>query len=160
MNVNSLLTLAAVAAASLLLIAMGDEAQVQDKGTVLVAGGSGGTGAQLMNQLTEAGGGIPAFHIAKDQLPLALKGSTTGIPTLHPDRPFGLQFPEQQSMSVSQLSFFKLHEAVSQLSLASLQTSPLAHGSPLETQSADGSQLSLPLQNKPSFGQLASLAVN
>ncbi len=44
-----------------------------------------------LNQLTEAGGGIPAFHIAKDQLPLALKGSATGIPTLHPDREFGLQ---------------------------------------------------------------------
>jgi uncharacterized protein (DUF1501 family) len=35
-------------------------------------------------------GRIPAFHVAQDQLPLAMKGSAA-VPTLHPDKPFGLQ---------------------------------------------------------------------
>ncbi len=55
MKVNSLPALAVAATTSLFLMGMGDKVQGQDKGIVLVAGGSGGTGAQLMNQLTEAG---------------------------------------------------------------------------------------------------------
>jgi uncharacterized protein (DUF1501 family) len=35
-------------------------------------------------------GRIPAFHVAQDKSPLALKGSAA-VPTLHPDKPFGLQ---------------------------------------------------------------------
>ncbi len=36
-------------------------------------------------------GRVPAFHISKQQLPLALQGSGFGVPTLHPDKPFDLQ---------------------------------------------------------------------
>jgi uncharacterized protein (DUF1501 family) len=44
-----------------------------------------------LSLLKTAEGRVPAFHVAKDQLPLALQGSASGIPTLHPDKPFGLQ---------------------------------------------------------------------
>lgn len=36
-------------------------------------------------------GRIPAFHIAKGDLPLAFEGASTGVPSLHPDSPFDLQ---------------------------------------------------------------------
>lgn len=34
--------------------------------------------------------GIPAFHIGEGDLPLALKGSTAGVPSLNTGKPFGL----------------------------------------------------------------------
>ncbi|MFQ5730772.1 MAG: DUF1501 domain-containing protein [Planctomycetaceae bacterium] len=34
--------------------------------------------------------GIPAFHIGDGDLPLALKGSAAGVPSLNTDKPFGL----------------------------------------------------------------------
>lgn len=37
-------------------------------------------------------GRVPAFHISKEQLPLALQGSGIGIPTIHSDKPFDLDF--------------------------------------------------------------------
>ncbi len=36
-------------------------------------------------------GKIPAFHIGKQELPLAMRGSGA-VPTLHPDKPFGFEF--------------------------------------------------------------------
>jgi len=44
-----------------------------------------------MSLLKMREGHVPAFHISKQQLPLALLGSGMGIPTLHPDKPFDLQ---------------------------------------------------------------------
>ncbi len=39
-------------------------------------------------------GRMPAFHVSKDQLPLAFRGATTAVPTLHPDKDFGLNLDE------------------------------------------------------------------
>ena len=36
-------------------------------------------------------GAVPAAHVGSDQLPLALAGATTGVPTLHPSRPYDLE---------------------------------------------------------------------
>lgn len=36
-------------------------------------------------------GRIPAYHVAQDQLPLTLQGAAHAVPTVHPDKPFGLQ---------------------------------------------------------------------
>jgi len=35
--------------------------------------------------------GIPAFHIGEGDLPLALKGSTAGVPSMNTSKPFGLE---------------------------------------------------------------------
>ncbi len=37
-------------------------------------------------------GKMPAFHVGKEQLPLAFRGASTAVPTLHPDKDFGLNF--------------------------------------------------------------------
>ena len=73
--------------------------------------------------------------------------------------PFCLQLPEQQSAPLVHESPLRPQVTVSQVSVASLQVSPDPHGSPLETQFSTGSQLSVPLQNKPSSGQFPSFGV-
>ena len=51
--------------------------------------GNGWLGRTIAD-LNVQGGRIPAFHMGKGQLPLALQGSATGIPSLNTEKPFGL----------------------------------------------------------------------
>jgi uncharacterized protein (DUF1501 family) len=36
-------------------------------------------------------GAVPGVHVGAEQLPLALTGAATGVPSIHPDRPFDLE---------------------------------------------------------------------
>jgi uncharacterized protein (DUF1501 family) len=40
-------------------------------------------------------GQIPGIHVGAQQLPLALRGSATGVPTIHPTRPYDLELGPQ-----------------------------------------------------------------
>ncbi len=51
--------------------------------------GNGWLGRTIAD-LNVQGGRIPAFHMGKGQLPLALQGSATGVPSLNTEKPFGL----------------------------------------------------------------------
>jgi uncharacterized protein (DUF1501 family) len=42
-------------------------------------------------------GQIPGIHVGAQQLPLALRGSATGVPTIHPTRPYDLELGPQPS---------------------------------------------------------------
>ncbi len=44
-----------------------------------------------MNMLKMPEGHVPAFHISKQKLPLAMEGSGAGVPTLHPNKKFDIQ---------------------------------------------------------------------
>ena len=63
-----------------------------------------------------------------------------------------LQLFEQQSALELHGSFLRPQVCSSQVSVASLQVSPLPQGSPVDEQSLEPSQNSLPLQNRPSSG--------
>jgi uncharacterized protein (DUF1501 family) len=41
--------------------------------------------------ITFGAGAVPAAHIGTEQLPLALAGASTGVPTIHPSRPYDLE---------------------------------------------------------------------
>ncbi len=45
---------------------------------------------RAIGDLQVQGGRIPAFHMGQEQLPLALQGSATGVPSLNTEEPFGL----------------------------------------------------------------------
>ena len=51
----------------------------------------GGWLGRSLTDLKVAAGRISAFHLGGGKLPLALKGSASGVPSLDPSRPFGLQ---------------------------------------------------------------------
>lgn len=51
--------------------------------------GNGWLGRTLGN-LTTKGAAIPAFHVGQGDLPLALTGSSLGVPSLNTEKPFGL----------------------------------------------------------------------
>src|SRR5205085_7834758 len=42
-------------------------------------------------------GAVPAAHVGAEQLPLALAGAATGVPSIHPDRPFDLELDVRSS---------------------------------------------------------------
>lgn len=73
--------------------------------------------------------------------------------------PFLLQLSEQQSLFCVQASPVKPHTGASHESVDSLQVSPALQGSPVDRQPAEPSQYSVPSQNSPSSGQLASFGV-
>ncbi len=45
---------------------------------------------RTIGDLQVQGGRIPAFHMGNSQLPLALTGSATGVPSMNTEKPFGL----------------------------------------------------------------------
>lgn len=53
-------------------------------------------------------GRMPAIHVAKNVLPLALRGGSTGVPTIHPDKPLDLMLGEEISADDGQESSGKL----------------------------------------------------
>lgn len=50
---------------------------------------------RTLGSVKVAEGGIPAFYVGADRLPLALQGSATGVPSLHPEKSFKLQLSGQ-----------------------------------------------------------------
>jgi uncharacterized protein (DUF1501 family) len=42
--------------------------------------------------MTFGPGAVPGAHIGSEQFPLALSGAATGVPSVHPDRPYDLEF--------------------------------------------------------------------
>jgi uncharacterized protein (DUF1501 family) len=44
-----------------------------------------------LGNLALAAGAVPAAHVGAEQLPLALAGAATGVPSVHPTRPFDLE---------------------------------------------------------------------
>src|SRR5215831_19444065 len=58
--------------------------------------GSGWLGRSL-DSVRVRPGQIPGIHVGAQQLPLALRGSGTGVPTIHPTRPYDLELGPQPS---------------------------------------------------------------
>jgi uncharacterized protein (DUF1501 family) len=56
--------------------------------------GSGWLGRSL-DAVRVRPGQIPGIHVGAQQLPLALRGSATGVPTIHPTRPYDLDLGPQ-----------------------------------------------------------------
>ena len=56
--------------------------------------GSGWLGRGL-GSVRVASGQIPGIHVGTQQLPLALRGSATGVPTVHPSKPYDLDLALQ-----------------------------------------------------------------
>src|SRR4051812_10409733 len=56
--------------------------------------GSGWLGRSL-DSVRVPSGQIPGIHVGTQQLPLALRGSATGVPTVHPTRPYDLDLSPQ-----------------------------------------------------------------
>ena len=50
---------------------------------------------RTIGDLQVRGGRIPAFHMGQGQLPLALQGSATGVPSLNTEKPFGLDLIDE-----------------------------------------------------------------
>jgi uncharacterized protein (DUF1501 family) len=44
-----------------------------------------------MGGMTFAAGAVPGVHVGTEQFPLALAGATTGVPSIHPSRPYDLE---------------------------------------------------------------------
>ncbi|MEX0717234.1 MAG: DUF1501 domain-containing protein, partial [Planctomycetaceae bacterium] len=55
---------------------------------------SGWLGRSL-GELKFQAGGIPAFHLGQGELPRAMRGSSTGVPSFNTDRPFGLDLGDE-----------------------------------------------------------------
>jgi uncharacterized protein (DUF1501 family) len=62
--------------------------------------GSGWIGRSL-DSVRVASGQIPGIHVGTQQLPLALRGSATGVPTIHPSRPYDLDLAPQSPGNVA-----------------------------------------------------------
>src|SRR6185436_10325263 len=44
-----------------------------------------------MGGMKFSAGAVPGAHVGTEQFPLALAGATTGIPSIHPSRPYDLE---------------------------------------------------------------------
>jgi uncharacterized protein (DUF1501 family) len=60
--------------------------------------GSGWLG-RSMGSLRVEGGHIPGMYLGAEKLPLALQGSATGVPTIHPSKPYDLELTTQQGVT-------------------------------------------------------------
>lgn len=58
--------------------------------------GSGWLGRSL-NSVRVSAGQIPGVHVGTQTLPLALRGSATGVPTIHPSKPYDLDLALQRN---------------------------------------------------------------
>jgi uncharacterized protein (DUF1501 family) len=56
-------------------------------------------------------GHIPGMYVGKEKLPLAMRGSATGVPTIHPSKPYELELARQlpgQEMNAYNRAFVRL----------------------------------------------------
>ena len=60
---------------------------------------------RTLGSVTVTEGGIPAFYVGNDKLPLALEGSATGVPSLHPEKPFEVQLSGKPERSDEDVAF-------------------------------------------------------
>ncbi|SIO32078.1 Uncharacterized conserved protein, DUF1501 family [Singulisphaera sp. GP187] len=56
----------------------------------------GGWLGRSLDSVRVASGQIPGVHVGAQQLPLAMRGSATGVPTIHPSRPYDLDLAPQR----------------------------------------------------------------
>jgi uncharacterized protein (DUF1501 family) len=56
---------------------------------------SGGWLGRSLGSVRVAPGQIPGIHVGAQQLPLAMRGSATGVPTVHPSKPYDLDLATQ-----------------------------------------------------------------
>jgi uncharacterized protein (DUF1501 family) len=59
--------------------------------------------------MTFGAGAVPGVHVGTDQLPLALAGAATGVPSIHPDRPFDLELDTRPAANPYQRQFTRFN---------------------------------------------------
>ncbi|WP_406698646.1 DUF1501 domain-containing protein [Singulisphaera sp. Ch08] len=57
----------------------------------------GGWLGRSLDSVRVPAGQIPGIHVGTQQLPLAMRGSATGVPTIHPSKPYDLELALQLS---------------------------------------------------------------